>query len=383
MEILHRIYGWFEGSHLKADEILQVKGNVDGRIFWLDGIAGTGKSTIAETVARHFDGTNELGASFFCSRDSAECSNVNLIFPTIAYQLSSFSPAFKKRVSAAMRKDPDLQYSFSSRQLKKLVVEPLHGVMHEEGLRFRPCIIIIDALDECKDSNAISTILFALSESTDDLSPLRFFITSRPVPNIVQGFRNAVLMKETGRLILHNIPFNISEKDIRIYLEAQLSDIARSFSLPSSWPPNEDVVKLVKKSAGLFIFAATASKFIADWDVHNPKRQLTILTSATYVASGKASPHRELDLLYLQVLHEAFPDISGDQRAWLKMVLGTAVLLFDPLDPEGLEALLGLDESTARMTLCSLHSLIIVPEVEDGPVRLIHPSVHDFLVDDS
>ena len=189
-------------------------------------------------------------------------------------------------------------------------------------------------------------------------------------------------MKETGRLILHNIPSNISETDIRIYLEAQLSDIAQSFSLPSSWPVNEDVVRLVKQSAGLFIFAATASKFIADRGAHDPKQQLTILMSTTYVASGNASPHRELDSLYLRVLHEAFPNISGGQRARLKTILGTVILLFDPLDPEGLEALLDLDEGTVRMTLCSLHSIIIVPEVGDGSVRLIHPSVHDFLVDD-
>jgi len=63
-----------------------------------------------------------------------------------------------------------------------------------------------------------------------------------------------------------------------------------------------------------------------------------------YIASSKSSPHRQLDTLYLQVLHEAFPDISDseDQRARLRIVLGTVALLFDPLGAESLEALLDL-----------------------------------------
>ena len=61
--------------------------------------------------------------------------------------------------------------------------------------------------------------------------------------------------------------------------------------------------------------------------------------------------------------------------------MGSIALLFDPLDPAGLGALLDLQESMVRMTLCSLHSMVIVPDTGDGPVRLIHPSSHDFLID--
>jgi Cdc6-like AAA superfamily ATPase len=147
-EILQKAYNWFQGVNIKTDETLPMEGNINGHIFWLDGEAGTGKSTIAQTVANHFDETSQLGASFFCSRDNADCSNLNLIFPTIAHQLSSFNPTFKKHVSEAMRKDPDVQSALPSRQLQKLIVEPLHAVLREG--RFEPCIIVIDALDECK-----------------------------------------------------------------------------------------------------------------------------------------------------------------------------------------------------------------------------------------
>jgi hypothetical protein len=61
------------------------------------------------------------------------------------------------------------------------------------------------------------------------------------------------------------------------------------------------------------------------------------------------------------------------------MVLGTIVLLRDPLSPLALEQLLGLRPRTVRVTLVHLHSVIIVPEDELGVIRLLHPSFFDFI----
>src|SRR5713101_2213331 len=132
-----------------------------------------------------------------------------------------------------MDKDPDVQYALSSMQLETLVINPLRAAMREEA--FPPCIVIIDALDECKEENATSTVLLSLSVFAGHPSPLRFFITSRPVASVVRGFRDTDLMKDTNALVLHSIPSDISQKDIRVYLEDRLSRIARSLKL-RSWP---------------------------------------------------------------------------------------------------------------------------------------------------
>jgi len=277
-----------------------------------------------------------------------------------------------------MDKDPDVQFALASMQLEKLIIEPLHAAVDEEV--FPPCIIIIDALDECKEENAISTILSALSVFIDRCFPLKFFITSRPVTSVVQGFRNPNLMRYTNSLVLHSIPSNISQKDIHVYLQERLSSIARSFGL-KAWPLSEALAQLVEQSSGLFVFAATAANFIEDRNASHPKRQLGIVLSTGFIGATATSPHRHLDALYLSVLRGAFPDISTNQKASLQIVLGTIVLLFDPLGPESLEALLDLDESTVHLTLYHLHSIAIVPGAGGGPVRLIHPSFHDFLID--
>jgi len=351
---------------------------VTGQIFWLDGLAGTGKSTIAQSVADHFDETGELGATFFCSRDDADCSNVGLIFPTIASQLSAFNPAFGEHVSEAMRKDTDLQSALPSMQLEKMIVEPLENVVSGQG--FLPCIIVIDALDECKEESTTSTTLFALSKFADRIYPVKFFITSRPVRKVVEGFRETGLMKNTSALVLHSISPSILEKDIRVYLDTRLSRIARSCGL-RSWPTSEELGRLVEQACGLFIFAAIVANFIEDQNASSPNRQLEIVLSTESKGSAANSSHRSLDALYLTVLREAFPAISEGQKARLRMVLGTVVLLFDRLEPDCLEELLGLGQGTVRWLLRGLHSIAVVPDRGKGPIRLMHPSFHDFLID--
>ncbi|CAE6402362.1 unnamed protein product [Rhizoctonia solani] len=65
------------------------------KICWLNGMAGTGKTTVAYTFAKTLKARKALGASFFCTRTSGECRDVGQIIPTIAYQLADYSPSFR------------------------------------------------------------------------------------------------------------------------------------------------------------------------------------------------------------------------------------------------------------------------------------------------
>jgi len=113
-------------------------------------------------------------------------------------------------------------------------------------------------------------------------------------------------MNDTNILVLHNIPQAISQKDIRVYLEERLLLTAQCFGL-RSWPSSDALARLVEKSSGLFIFAATAANFIEDQNASHPRRQLEIVLATAYVASTATSPHRHLDTLYLAVLRQSVP----------------------------------------------------------------------------
>jgi predicted alpha/beta-fold hydrolase len=77
-------------------------------MFVLQGLAGTGKSTIAHTVCKEMTECGWLGASFFFSRNVASCSNPFLLFTTIAYQLATRYPQFRTSLTNILRADLDI-----------------------------------------------------------------------------------------------------------------------------------------------------------------------------------------------------------------------------------------------------------------------------------
>ena len=128
----------------------------DQRVFWLNGLAGTGKSTIAQTFAETSFSDGKLRASFFCSRDFEDRSNIQNIFPTLAFQLAYRYPHFRKKLLPVLRSNPEVGRDSLCSQLEKLIIGPF------ETTRI-PTVIIIDALDECKDEEPASAILSVLS----------------------------------------------------------------------------------------------------------------------------------------------------------------------------------------------------------------------------
>src|ERR1700743_629577 len=97
----------------------------DQRIFWVNGLAGTGKSTIAQTFAEISFADGKLGASFFCSRDFEDRSDLQTIFPTLAFQLAYRYPQFRERLLEILEASPDVGRESLSSQVEKIIVRPL------------------------------------------------------------------------------------------------------------------------------------------------------------------------------------------------------------------------------------------------------------------
>ena len=249
---------------------------------------------------------------------------------------------------------------------------------------FPPCVIVLDALDECKDNGAISIILSSLSRYVMELSPIKILVTSRPEQNITTAFKSRGLSPVYQRLVLHEVELGTVRHDIERYLASKLSVVGESYGLESSWPSEMDVKALARLSNGLFIFAATSVNFIQDRNDSSPRNQLEgLLRNSVMVTESSLSPHRHLDQLYMQVLDHAYPEISPRQLRRIKIVLGTIIFLQDPLSPPTVESLLHLTQNTVRETLAHLQSVIIVPENDRQIIRLLHPSFFDFLTDPS
>ena len=345
-------------------------------ILWLYGLPGCGKSTVAHTVARWCDRMQYLGASFFCARTGGR-SNVHRIFPTIAYQLSLSNPTFANEVIKALSANPDVYRSQPSDQLEKLIVEPLKAM---KGASFLPKVVIIDALDECDDKEAVSVILIALSKFVADLRPLKFLITSRPESRIVKGFRYKSLLENTHPFPLSEVSPEIVEHDMAVYMEEELKKIREYYSEEESWPTNSEKKRLIFLAHGLFIFLATALKFIADLKGNNPRARLVVVLQMLGIRKG--SPLAYLYGLYVGVFDDVIADDADPEMvAELKLIVGSVVLLRDQLPPSALDSLLGVRNGTATRNLELLRSVVSLPQSSSGVIQIIHPSFPDFLTD--
>ena len=349
----------------------------DQRVFWLNGLAGTGKSTIAQTFAKSTFADGKLGASFFCSRESADRSNLQAIFPTLAFQLAHRYPQFREELFRVLRANHDVEQEGLSSQLEKLIVNPLKTTKI-------PTLIIIDALDECKEQEPASALLSVLSRQVHEIPQVKFFITGRPEPPIQEGFRLKSLRRITDVLKLHDVKRSSVDEDIRLYLRTELAKIPETrtgCNFPEEWPTPYDINILCKKAAGLFIYASTVIKFVAaKFDV--PTERLDLI-----LGSKKADHEGGIDLLYAQILELAFRGVDCQQELELysrfRVVVGAVLLVFHPLSRKALSDLIRNCGTTSRIftTLNSLHSLLDVPVSEDDPIRVFHKSFPDFLTD--
>jgi len=347
----------------------------DQPVYWLNGLAGTGKSTIPQTFSEMASSRDILGASFFCSREYLGRKVLKNIFPTLAYQLACRYPQFRDHLVNVIKQDPSVAHNSLISQLRDLLVDPLSAT----GIS---CVIVIDALDECVDDQPASAILSVLGRLVNKLPLVKFFITGRPEPRIRSGFRLPLLEPFTQVFLLHEVEPTSVGGDIRLYLTEKLAAIAKRRSgleLPEVWPSDEDIMALVKKSSGLFIFASTVARFIGS-EFDEPGERLQLIVNKADDTSHEGASG--IDSLYSQVLHDAVSGIKKDSVfADLKRILSAVVLALDPLSRDGLVQLLNIDSAVIYTRLRHLHSVILVPEDRAKEIRVFHKSFPDFLQD--
>jgi len=344
-------------------------------IFWLNNLAGTGKSTIAQTFAERMFADGKLGASFFCSRDFADRSNLHAIFPTLAFQLAYHYPLFRNKLLQVLKAHPDIAQESLCSQMEKLIVGPLRAI-------HIPTLIIIDALDECKDDEPASAILSILSRYVDEIPNVKFFITGRPEPRIRSGFRLESLLPITEVLKLHEVKPEAINNDIMLFFQAQLTELAKKRSdcdFLGDWPSPSDLKILCEKAAGFFIYASTVIKSLASKN-HTLTEQLNWIISLPQSTSHEG--RSGLNSLYIQVLEQALDDEDLEDEelhSRFKTIVGAVVLVFNPLSAKALSDLLRVPDTST--TLRSLHSLLLVPTSKTAPICILHKSFPDFLTD--
>ena len=345
-------------------------------VFWLNGLAGTGKSTIAQTVSERTFADGLLGASFFCSRDFGDRSDLHFVFPTLAFQLAHKYPKFRSILIPLLQSNPDVTHESLNNQMEKLVVEPLRSA----GVS---TVIVIDALDECKDDEPSSAILSVLGRFVEQIPRVKFFITGRPEPRIKTGFRLPLLVDSTDVFVLHDVHPALIKDDIRLFLKHELSELAGRRRL-EGWPSDEHIDLLCHRAAGLFVYAVATVKFL-DNKVQLPKRRLEAIAGlpecTRHEGKTRFNSNATLDSLYASIVQAAFGEEDSGTLSKVRSTIGAVVLLVNPLPPSGIAELVGLDPEEVILFLASVHSLLAIDEDSSQPVKPFHKSFPDFITD--
>ena len=347
-------------------------------VFWLNGLAGTGKSTIAQTVAERVFADGLLGASFFCSRDFEDRSDLHFIFPTLAFQLAHKYPDCRAHIISLLQSNPDVVDESLYAQMERLIVEPLRSADVST-------VIVIDALDECRDEEPSSAILSVLGRFVEQIPRVKFFITGRPEPRIKTGFRLPLLVDVTNVFVLHDVHPPLINDDIRLFLKHELSELARRRRL-NGWPSDEDLDILCHRASGLFVYAVASVKFL-DNKVQLPKRRLEVIAGlperTDHEGRTRLNSKTTLDSLYTSIIEAAFGEEDPEVYPKVRSTIGAIALLVNPLPPLAIAELICLDPEEVILFLTLVQSLLVFDEDSNQPVKPFHKSFPDFITDPS
>ncbi|RXW16117.1 hypothetical protein EST38_g9729 [Candolleomyces aberdarensis] len=369
------------------------------RLAWISGPAGAGKTCIQRSVAEECLAGTILGGSFFFGRDSGRDIADGLI-ATLAHQFCSAVPGFREAVLRKIALDISIFSKSLLVQLQRLIFDPLEdiGEPHEW---IQPKVVIVDGLDECRDTAQRKQAIHLLHALTQHSTfPFCVIVSSRPELDILTTFAEEPVQPDMRRFLLYRYD---SDEDILFYLVEEFLRIRKTHpaghTLPATWPTREVLEMLVKMASGQFIFISTIVNYVGNGNRH-PGTLLTNVLSAISTpkrpVAALPSPFADLDALYTQIL-----SVSSIDRLLLRLVLHaipeiwriveTNSLLTESGGPElgpsplMLDTFFGLLPGTTNIILSQLSALIHVPNQHQtethGPayIRFYHKSMEDYL----
>ncbi|KAG8718505.1 POC1 centriolar protein A [Ceratobasidium sp. 395] len=336
------------------------------KIFLLTAVAGAGKSTVAHTVARICHERKQLGSSFFFDRETDGRNSPMALLTTIAADLSRLNRRLSERLTRAIEEDRSLPLAPLSRQFQELLLKPCIDY-HSD----RPTMIVIDALDEAPSEELLDILHDHVSKLP---SNFRIFLTSRMGPEL--GTLLSAAHVTTREL---NISAQPNLDDMKVYAPAKLQQFARKRRFQADWPGEQMRAEFIAKAGGLFLWVATVCEYLHGYDDPTEELQQLLLASGHQSSSAEDQMRK----LYARVLG-GFN--WGDDRfvASYRRVMGTAIATKTPLTISAMRELYHDTPLASEFTLYRLSSLLTGMREEDHerqPVRVLHQSLRNFLVD--
>jgi len=321
--------------------------------YWIYGLPGIGKTSLAHSICGKLDERKQFAGAFFCRRDDTNSNEPRNILPTLIYQLAKTSRSFRSIVTEYLQEN------------QHITPQSMQNTLFLEFIRSTPChsnqlplVVVIDALDECGDTQSRAAILKVLVEAAALASWLKIIITSRPEVDIIHCL---------GIAAKYDLGTDqAATADLRTFAQCQLDLVALTWRLSTPWPAESLFARVIGRANGLFIFIKTlvlALKKCKDPD--------ECLKGAL---EGSASAGSEsLYGLYSNIVKE-HNEIAGFWR----MIAVITTAQYRPLREEPIAELAGVKLHFVEKLVDDLSSLLYRDGGTNGAVRVRHLSISEF-----
>jgi WD40 repeat protein len=342
------------------------------QVYWLNGLAGTGKTSVARSIAKWGQRQGLLAATFFFSRDAIDRRDPAAVIPTVVHQMAEHDDALKRRICGSLVSRQDIRGKTIAEQSKTLL-----RCLEDVNIGTpTPMLLVFDALDERvpHHDDPIGRVIqhvCSLPFST------KVFVTSRdnPMTEAMLSRNNAI------RLRIHHIDEQVVRSDIQYYFERSLDRLADERNLTKPFPASHaDIDALVQTSGTLFVHAATIFRWIADnrWSPESRMKEILLRDP-----DDSADQHEALDSMYLRILQNAAEAAKGHQHVkMLTTIVSVLVYAQEPISASVLTDIISFHATRpasierVRGHLQQL-SAVLVSE-GDAPIRFFHPSFPEF-----
>ncbi|KAF8334265.1 uncharacterized protein EI90DRAFT_3121596 [Cantharellus anzutake] len=363
VDLIERVMTWCRNT-----------GDSENRLMLLTAVAGAGKTSIAHTIAERCASEGDVTLLLHFLFKAGERSRPDFLFSSIAQALADHDPVYRTFITSALRNDPSLSTASFVTQFKKLVAPSL---LHKPPPSDRPMVIIIDALDEC-DKKVFESLAEVLRDKVPRLpSSVKFFITSRQFDLV-------------NRYLSPDYP--IDRLTIDLLDEANVQDCARytCFELQKLKKLHRDsqrnlqdedkmVQEISERANGLFIWISTIFGYMKTAN-KDPMRTLESLLDMG-AKRPEVPAEKMMDDLYTTILKKCAwedEDFAHDYP----IVMGAIFVAQQPLSITAWDTIFSpFLESSVQYVLAELAPLLSGVEDHCTPVRILHQSFRDFIVD--
>lgn len=360
------------------------------RAFWICGVAGAGKSSIAISLAKAFRQMGVLGSLYSFQVAQQATLNPTNLFSTIARHLAQYDPSRKQRLVEIIRENDSIipEATSPTKQFEDLLLALL--TRDKQQIATKPTVIVIDAFDECGDFEARRETLNILTHRIHELpADVRFIITSRYEEDVQRALGS--LPKDTCLLKMEDIPEDSTKHDIHAYVHHELQDV-RGLESDDYVSKLSELAIAAEKS---FQWASTACRFIRIGNDDARKTKKTKITNPQLRLQEILQTKAGLDPLYRLILNQHYEDLDDEALRPLHAILGCLVYAQEPLP---LRAIIDLaaDSPNARDPdtkfdvddfyhgiAQTLSSLVTGTQDLKTPLIALHTSFTDFLSDET